>query len=371
MRRFFLLPWLLATVGLLSFDAIAAAVPERLDDGWPVADAVALGWNAERLQALDAAIAGDAVPDTTSVLIVHRGALVYERYANGATRDSLHNTRSATKSVTALLVGVAIDRGLLPGVDAHVFDYFRDRSWAHDGPAKAHMTLADLLTMSAQWECDDNNTFSSGHEERMYLSADWVQFALDLPARGYAPWTTRPEASPHGRAFAYCTANPFLLGAILERASGQRLAAFARDVLEGPLGIATSSWQTSSEGAGMGGGGTAYRSRDLAKFGQLLVDGGRWQGRQVVSAGWVDAMTTPQARTSFDADYGYLTWRFPFQARGRAVHAWTMSGNGGNYVFALPEERLVVVVTRTRYNRPGMHQETQKLFGDIVLEALP
>ena len=362
---------LLVLSSLMSASPCRAAAPQRLDDGWVTADARARGWNAERLGALDAALDGDTVPDTTSVLIVHRGALIYERYAKGATRDTLHNTRSATKSVTALLVGAAIDRGLIQGVDARAFDFFRDRRWAHDVPAKTGTTIEDLLTMSAQWECDDNSEYSSGHEERMYLSADWIQFALDLPPRGYPAWTKRPADSPYGRAFAYCTANPFLLGAILERASGQTLANFAADALERPLGIVKSEWQRSSEGTGMGGGGTAYRSRDLAKLGQLLVDDGRWKGRQVVSAKWITAMTTPQAQTSFDADYGYLLWRFPFEVRGKPAHAWTMSGNGGNYVFALPEEQLVVVVTRTRFNQRGMHQETQRLFSDIILKALP
>lgn len=361
----------LALAGLIPASPGHAAAPEELDDGWATADALSRGWKAERLQALDAAIEGDAMPGTTSVLIVHRGALVYERYAGDATRDTLHNTRSATKSVTALLVGAAIDRGLLPGVDAHAFDFFRDRHWAHDAPAKAATTIEDLLTMSAQWECDDNNAYSSGHEERMYLSVDWVQFALDLPPRGYPAWAVRPQDSPYGRAFAYCTADPFLLGAILERASGQPLARFAADALERPLDIAQSRWQRSPEGTGMGGGGTAYRSRDLAKFGQLLVDGGRWQGRQVVSARWIRAMTAPHAQTPFDADYGYLLWRLPFEVRGRPGHAWAMSGNGGNAVFALPEEQLVVVVTRTRFNQRGAHQETRQVFGDIILEALP
>lgn len=349
----------------------AAAAPEALDDGWPVADAIARGWNAERLQALEAAIADGAMPDTTSVLLVHRGALVYERYFNGADRRTLHNTRSATKSVTAMLVGAAIDRGLIAGVDAPVYGFFPERTWAHPDPAKARFALDNLLSMSAQWECDDNNEFSSGHEERMYLSADWIQFALDLPIRGYAPWTARPEDSPHGRAFAYCTANAFLLGAIVERASGQPLSGFAADALERPLGIGTSRWPRSSEGTGMGGGGTEYRSRDLAKLGQLLVDGGRWRGRRVLSADWVREMTTVRAATPFDADYGYQMWRFPFAVHGRQRHAWAMSGNGGNYVFVLPEERLVAVITRTRYNQRGMHQESQRLMRDFILAALP
>lgn len=361
---------------LLPFFTLAAtaapyAPPARLDDGWKVADAAATGWDATALAAIEAAIEGGKAPDTTSVLIARDGKLVYERYFNGGGRDVLNNTRSATKSVTALLVGAAVDRGLIAGSQAKVYGFFADRTWQNPDPRKGDFTVEDLLTMSSQWECDDDNSFSSGNEERMYVSADWTQFALDLPMKGYPSWVSRPEASPHGRAFAYCTAGAFLLGAIVERAAKQPLATFARDALERPLGIVRSQWQTSSEGVGMGGGGTGYRSRDLAKLGQLLLDEGRWNGRQVVSRDWARAMTTVHAQAREDADYGYLLWRFEYDIDGTRHPAWTMSGNGGNHIAVLRDDGLVVVITRTRYNQRGMHAESQRLLTDYILKAMP
>ena len=370
MRRTTLLPILLLFASCTA-SADAYVPPPSLDDGWTVADAAKAGWNVSTLAAMENAIVSGAAPDTTSVLIARDGKLVYERYFNSGGREVLNNPRSATKSVTALLVGAAIDRGLIAGPQAKVYGFFSDRTWRNDDPRKRDFTLEDLLTMSSQWECDDENEFSSGHEERMYLSADWTQFALDLPMKGYAPWMRRPKDSPHGRAFAYCTADAFLLGAIVERATHKPLDAFAREALEGPLGIRQSSWGKSSEGVGMGGGGTAYRSRDLAKFGQLLLDQGRWHGRQIVSQAWVRAMTTVHAQARDDADYGYLIWRFRFQAHGKQRDAWAMSGNGGNYVFVLPEEKLVAVITRTRYNQRDMHQQSHKLLADYILKAMP
>ncbi len=349
----------------------AAAPPSASSDDWTATDPAAHGLDVARLAALDAAITSGQAPDTTSVLVVHQGVLVHEAYFNGADRMTLHNTRSLTKSVTAMLVGAAIDRGMIAGVKAPVLSFFPDRTPAHQGSFKDAITLEDLLTMSAQWECDDNNQYSAGHEERMYVSADWTGFALGLPERGYAPWTKRPADSPHGRAFAYCTANSFLLGAIVELASGMPLERFAADVLERPLGIEKATWRNSSEGVGMGGGGTEYRSRDLAKLGQLIIDAGRWKGRQILPADWIRAMTQVRAQTPFDADYGYQMWRFPFTAGAQQLHGWTMSGNGGNAVFVVPEKQLVVVVTRTRFNQRGMHQETKKLLQDYILSALP
>jgi len=367
MRRPFTLPLLI----LFAASTATAAPPIARDDGWPVADAAAQGLDATRLAAMENAIAAGEVPDTTSVLITRDGRLIYERYFGKGGPDVLNDTRSATKSVTALLVGAAVDRKLIDGAQAPIYGFFPDRHWRNDDPRKAGFTVEDLLTMSSQWECDDENQFSAGNEERMYLSEDWTQFALDLPIKGYAPWMKRPGDSPHGRAFAYCTAGSFLLGAIVERASGKPLETFAREALEAPLRIHQSKWQRSSEGVGMGGGGTRYRSRDLAKFGQLLLDGGRWNAKQVISADWIGAMTTVHAQARDDADYGYLLWRFRFDVRGTQREAWAMSGNGGNYVFVVPSERLVAVITRSRYNQRDMHAQSQRLMSDYILKALP
>ena len=372
MRPIPALPRLVLFAVLLSAGIANAAPPPALDDGWRVADPAREGWNAAALASMETALAaGEVAPDTTSVLIARDGRLVYEHYFGKSGRDLLNDTRSATKSVTALLVGAAVDRKRIDGAQARVYGFFPDRHWLNPDPQKERFTVEDLLTMSSQWECDDENQFSAGNEERMYLSADWTQFALDLPIKGYAPWMKRPEDSPHGRAFAYCTAGAFLLGAVVERASRQPLADFARDALETPLGIAQSQWQRSSEGVGMGGGGVRYRSRDLAKLGQLLLDGGRWNGKQVIGADWVRAMTTVHAQARDDADYGYLLWRFRFDVRGTQREAWAMSGNGGNYVFVVPSERLVAVITRTRYNQRDMHSQSQKLMSDYILKALP
>ncbi|MBB5865487.1 serine hydrolase [Xanthomonas sp. 3058] len=348
-----------------------APTPPALDDGWPVASAAATGWNPAVLAQMEQALATDLAPATTSVLIVHNGVLVYEHYLGDADRQTLHDTRSLTKSVTGLLVGAVIERNLIPSTQAKVYDYFSDRQWQHPDPGKRDISIEDLLTMSSQLECNDDNAFSAGNEERMYVSADWTQFALDLPIRGYAPWMQRPAQSPHGRAFSYCTAGSFLLGAVLEKATGQRLQAFAAQVLEKPLGIEHAQWNVSSEGVGMGGGGTRYRSRDLAKLGQLLLAQGRWQGRQVIGADWIRAMTSVHAQAREDADYGYQIWHFLFPVRGVQRDTWAMSGNGGNYVFVVPEEQLVVVLTRSAYNTRQMHQQSHRLLSDYVLKALP
>ncbi|HSX61683.1 MAG TPA: serine hydrolase [Tahibacter sp.] len=360
---------------LFSLSAVPAAAylpPEDLHDGWPVADAAASGWNTALFDALTVKLADKSHAGITSVLVAHRGRLLLETYANGGERARLNDMRSATKTLTALLVGAAVDRDRIAGDTAKVYAFFRGLVPARGLDArKAAMTLQDLLTMSSAWECDDENSFSSGNEERMYVSENWTAFALNLPLRGYAPWTPRPESSPYGRAFSYCTAGSFLLGAIVERATKQPLAQFAREALEQPLGIAQVQWNRSSEGVGMGGGGTRYRTRDIAKFGELLRDQGRWQGKPVIAATWIAAMLTPRAVPRENTEYGYQLWRFRFPVLGRDEWIWAMSGNGGNYVFVAPQFDLVAVVTSTAYNQRESHPRSQALFREHVLAALP
>ncbi|MBL8298241.1 MAG: serine hydrolase [Rhodanobacteraceae bacterium] len=356
----------------IASSAVAYTPPEGRDDGWPVADAAALGWNTALLDALDIKLADPSHAGITSVLVAQHGRIVLEVYANGGSRERLNDLRSATKTVTALLVGAAIDRGKIASDQARVYAYFRDKVRQRGlDPRKAAMTLQDLLSMSGAWECDDDNAYSSGNEERMYVSENWTQFALNLPLRGYAPWTRRPKDSPYGRTFSYCTAGSFLLGAVVERASGLPLARFAHDALEQPLGITQVQWNQSSEGVGSGGGGTRYRTRDIAKFGELLRGRGRWKDQQIVSAEWTETMLTPRAVPREHTEYGYQIWRFRFALRGQDEWIWAMSGNGGNYVFIAPQFALVAVVTSTAYNQRESHPRSQALFREHVLAALP
>jgi CubicO group peptidase (beta-lactamase class C family) len=324
-----------------------------------------------RLQALEHAIASDELKQIRSVLLQVDGRVIYEGYFNGADAQTLHDVRSASKSVTALLVGAAIGEGKLPGVHARIYDYFPAYTALHPvDPRLRQTTVEDLLTMSSLWECDDENAFSAGNEERMYVTERWLDFTLGLPVKGFAPWMHGPADSPHRRAFAYCTANSFVLGAVLEQATGQALAAYAARVLERPLGITASHWNRSPEGIGMGGGGTRYRSRDLARLGQLVLDGGRWQGRQLLPRDYIAAMIQPQAQAGDGSDYGYQWWGLKLAVDGKPQTVWAMSGNGGNYVFVLPQHRAVAVVTSQAYNRSLAHPQSRRILTEFLLPAL-
>jgi CubicO group peptidase (beta-lactamase class C family) len=322
------------------------------------------------LDAITSAVAAGEYKQVTSVIVARGERILYEHYFDEAGVDGLRNTRSATKTITGMLVGAAVDRGLLR-VDAPIMPFFKDKQpVANPDPRKDRITVEDFLTMSSILECDDENQFSRGNEERMYLVEDWVKFTLDLPVRGFPDWVPKPEKSPYGRAWSYCTAGPATLGAVLERATKQKVPEFADLVLFRPLGIQQLRWQFQPLGTAMTGGGLELRSRDLLRLGQLLLNHGRWEGRQVLSEEWVRRSTAPHANVREGTDYGYLLWLQTFDFHGQKVPTYGMYGTGGNKVLVLPEQGAVVVMTTTNYRVSGAHALTDKLLLERILPAL-
>ncbi|HEX9119232.1 MAG TPA: serine hydrolase [Terriglobales bacterium] len=360
---------------VLSIAAIAQSQNSHFDppdrqDGWATSDAATAGLDTARLQALESAIASGELKKIGSVLVARHGKLVYEAYFDGDAA-TLRDVRSASKTVTSMLVGIAIDKKALPGVQATILPFFPDKQPPqHPDPRKQKITVEDFLTMSSLLECDDNNNFSRGNEERMYVIEDWVKFALDLPIKGFAPWATKPQDSPFGRSFSYCTAGVTTLGAVIERATKTKLAEFAQNNLFTPLAIQQVKWPYSPLGLAQGGGGLRLASRDYLKLGQLYLNGGKWKGTQVVSQEWVKTSLRPHVQADDNVLYGYLWWLRTFAAGGRQVSAQLMQGNGGNKVAIFPDLDMVVVITSTNYSTRGMHEQTDRILSDYILAAV-
>jgi CubicO group peptidase (beta-lactamase class C family) len=356
---------------LAVFAAIAVAQQSSSDRDLPKGSADENGVSSEKLRSMETAIRAGDFKKIGSVLVARHGKLLYEGYFDGDA-STLRDTRSATKSITDVLVGIAIAERKLSGVDARVLALLpeRARRVQNPDPRKQKITVEDFLTMSSPLECDDWNDASRGNEERMYVIEDWAQFILDLPVRGRMRVGEQPETPKYGRFFSYCTGGVFVLSEVLQKATGLRTDRYAQEKLFGPLGITDAQWVYSPLNIPQTGGGLRLTSRDLLKIAELYRNGGVWQGIRIVDEAWVKTSTQPHAQIDDVTEYGYLWWLKAFKSGGKADPAFFMSGNGGNKVAVFPGLDLVVVITSTNYNTRGMHEQTEKLLTDYILAAV-
>ena len=337
----------------------------------PHGSAVESGISMDELQSMEAAIKAGDFKKIGSVVLARHGKVVYEAYFEGDAA-TLRDTRSATKSITDILVGIAIGEKKLSGVNQRVLALLPDRARKiqNPDPRKDKMTIEDLLTMSSPLECDDWNDASRGNEERMYIIEDWVQFILDLPVRGRMHVGEQLDPPKYGRYFSYCTGGVFTLSEVLQKATGVRTDHYAQEKLFGPLGIPDAQWVYSPLKIPQTGGGLRLTSRDLLKIAELYRNGGRWQGITIVDPAWVKASTQPHAQIDDQTEYGYLWWLKAFKSGGKGYPAFFMSGNGGNKIAVFPGLDLTVVITSTNYGTRGMHEQTEKLLTDYILPAV-
>lgn len=322
-----------------------------------------------RFAGVAAMVAANQAPNTGSVLVMQRGAIVYEQYFDGDGAEALRDTRSVGKSITALAIGIAVERGVLPGLDAKVFDYLDDLApFRHDAPAKREITIEDFLTMSSALDCYDDEDESVGNERHMYPKPSWARWAVDIPVRS----TFRRDASGRGQ-WHYCTAGTFLLGQVLQRAAKRPVDRFIAEAIFTPLGITRWDFTRSPTGEVMTGGMLRLRTRDLGILGEMVRMRGAYAGKQIVPAAFIDRALTVH-RTAFadqQQDYGYLFWKRPYQTPCGERSAWFASGNGGNLIAIFHDLEAVVVVTRTHFNqRRAMHDQTKALVEHHVLPTL-
>lgn len=283
-------------------------------------------------------------PNIHSILLIKDGKLVLEEYFHGYRRDTKHDLRSTTKSITSLLVGMALDKQIFRHRKQLVAPMLPTyQSLLATDPKKKTIQLEHLLTMSSGLACNDWVRASPGQEDKMYKSPDWLRFLFKVPM-----------AATPGKRFSYCTGGVIALGAALAHQSRMPVPTFAKRHLFGPLGIRDVKWSPARPKGVVDTGGHLYmRPRDMAKLGLLVLQKGRWKGRPVVSEGWIRKMLTPRWSR---VGYGYLWWRKVAanrETKTRIVMHHT-SGNGGQYIFVMPALKMVAVFTGGNYHSPAM-----------------
>lgn len=350
--------------------------PAALDDGWTIASPGSVGMDGERPCGIAARLALRS-SEVHSVVVARHGRLVFEQYFTSIdqpwghkegriefTATTKHDMRSASKSVTSLLVGIAIDRKLIAGVDERVTKFFPERQSVKSAGWDA-ITLRHLLTMSSGIQWDEALPWTDPNNDEPHL-------AFDADPIGYV--LAKPIAAPPDTLWTYNGGGTNVLGNIVEQVSGKPLEAFARETLFQPLGITDLEWKSYENGKIAAAAGLRLRPRDAAKIGQLVLDRGRWKEQQIVPADWIAQSIVPrfQAVGYFGGTlfYGYQWWMGRSLSDGKEVKWVGAFGWGGQRIIIVPDLDLVMMTTAAQYGQPKEGLAAMDILANIIIPAV-
>jgi CubicO group peptidase (beta-lactamase class C family) len=310
------------------------------------------------LETLYSEMAQEPHHDLKGIVIVRNGRLASEHYFNGDSVDSLHDIRSATKSITSLLMGITINKGLVHSVNDSIAPYLP--GMPKDGKAK--ITIKDLLNMRSGLDANDEDPSTPGDEDNLDKSSDWIRTIYAVPMKG-AP----------GSKYNYCSINAFLTGAIIENVSHMPLDEFARVKLFEPLGIQDYRWRHVPINRTTGQGNLSITTRDMAAIGELMLNDGIVNGQRLVSHEWTTRSMASQLAIS-DSDpyadfYGYMWYTKAEPIDGHNIEVHFASGNGGNKIYIVPSLHMVVAITSSAYNTNYGQRRSQDILWKILAAA--
>lgn len=353
------------------------AVPEDIGDGWQVGDLATEGFDTQAIVDMMDSVLDATYPGIDSVAIVRNNKLLLYWYDRGRELDQFdawinnmiperHVLHSTSKSFTSALIGIAIDKGYIESAQVRFLDLFDYTDYQNWDPRKADITLEDALTMRFGFRWDEwSRPYTDPLNDLVNLennNFDWPKALLDLPM-----------ASDPGTTFAYNTAGTIAIGKALENATGERLGRFANTYLFLPMQITDARWWSPYSLAN-GGSGLFLRTRDLAKFGQLYLAGGVWQGQQLISAEWLADSVLRRvdlsADLTFSEGYGYQWWLDELPYKGQLLETWVTSGYGGQYLFVIPALELVVAFTGHNYENVDGIRNLYTMMRSHILAAI-
>lgn len=311
-----------------------------------------------KLQAVLARWDHDEHPDLRGVVIMRDGRIVAERYFNGEAADSLHDIRSAGKSITSLLVGIAIDQGKIHSVNDPVDAYWPEAK----GAAIGDVPIRDVLTMRSGVAAFDEDAASPGNEDKLDAAPDPLAFVLNLP-RAAAP----------GSVYRYNSVTAYTAGVVVAKAAGEPMADFARVFLFEPLGIKQWRWASDLAGYTKGQGNLSISARSFATVGEVVRCGGIYHGKRIVSAAWLHEAITPKVAIStsdrYADGYGYFWYFKTQQIDGKPVPVSFASGNGGNKIYVVPSRHLVIAITSSAYGHGYGQRRSEEILQAVLSDA--
>lgn len=300
---------------------------------------------------------GDSLPKLRSLIVAWRGEVVAERYYNGAKATTPANLKSASKSIISALVGIAIARGDIEGVDQPIGSLLVSETRGLDS-AKRAITVEDLITMRAGLQSTSFENYGA-----WVTSRNWVQHAL-----------RQPMVAPAGDVgpMIYSTGSTHLLSAIITRATKSSTHAYADRHLFRPLGVRLRGWTVDPQGIYFGGNEMRLTPREMLEFGELYRNGGAVRRgdstRQVIPKAWIDSSWVRRTSSNWSGNgYGYGWWMTDF--RGYETYfAW---GYGGQYIVIIPRLETTIVITSDPEARSREEGHRAALFDAIINQIIP
>ncbi|HKI79517.1 MAG TPA: serine hydrolase [Ignavibacteriaceae bacterium] len=310
-------------------------------DVWKVSPPEAQLVNSTKLNFLSDEIEKGTYGEIKSLIIARNNFLIFEHYYRGDSREDLHLLYSVTKSFTSALVGIAINEGKIAGLIKTLLGYFPEYTVQNNSLTKQSINLKDAITMSAgfQWNelslpySDVNNDF-----QVFYRSKDKFQYILNKPIE-YEP----------GTKFVYNTALTYLFSGIIKKQMRESAEQMAVEKIFNPLGIGKYIWETTADSISNTGNGLSLRPIDMALFGQLYLDKGKWNNQQLIPQSWIQESTAKSISVNSYYDYGYFWWRF---SNSNSVVSslpvndiYYAEGYSDQFIFVVPQYQMVIVIT--------------------------
>ncbi|WP_264564734.1 serine hydrolase domain-containing protein [Flavobacterium sp. N3904] len=314
-----------------------------------------------KIEELNRKIAKKTYKNITSIIVIKEGKVLIEEYFNGVNRNTLHDTRSVSKSFASTLLGMAIKDKYIKSETQTLKEFYDLKSFQNYSTAKDSITLKSLLTMSSTFEGSDMNSESLGNEENMYPTKNWVAFTLNLPV---------DKTKQADKQWDYFTAGCIVLGDIIDKSVPNGLEKYADKNLFQPLNIVKYKWQFTPQKVANTAGSLQLSSLDYAKFGQLYKNQGTWNGKQILSQEWIEKSLSHQMTIAENEFYGYLFWNKTYKINGLDYEVYYSSGNGGNRIFIFKDQPIVLVITSIAYNTPYGEKQIEKIMQEYLIPAI-
>ncbi len=347
MRLFSLLIGLLSIIH--SYGQTESADPLRppLAD-LPVANLEDAGFNQDSIAHLFRLIRNTPPNDFQGLVVIKNNQLVIEEYFRTYWRNSIHDIRSAGKSVTAMLLGIALKEGLVQDLEQSVYSFFPKKKYPYINEGLKRVRLKDLLDMSSGLDADTDDAATYGHVVKWIAKDDWKEYILQVPV-----------TSKQGERWVYADINAVLIGLVIEEVSGMSLRDYAHKKLFAPLGIEQVYWYTNAAKQ-TGAAGNLYLSTlDFAKLGLVVLNEGSWKGTQFIDPHYIKELVAHKKfdLSPFADSYGMLWYKSSNKIRGKNTDYLFASGSGGNHLVVIPDEEMVIALTSSAYGRgPGQRR---------------